>query len=413
MQLPAYPWQRERFWITLAGARREQIDAVGNSLLGRRLPALAPMPGVNLWASDLDPDAIAPPLRRRLAGAEILSAGVYAGLGLEAAASLDSASVSLRELVIHSDLVLSAAEPRATQVAIMPGPDRATVRMYSRASESQPWVEHSSARIDASDDSLPPAVDLGAVQLACATTASALPWLGEVGLGSNEALARLQPEGEEVDTASGIAAGLQLLELLAASIGARELTVARIDRLVHRGGAAPAWAYARLDQTHPDQTAGDVMLLDTSGNIVSAATGVNYCAPAPELHERLAQAQAAEWLYELAWRDLPSAQLSRTQRLLLFADRDGLGVELARLLAARGDEAILVYAGAVFGRANDGSYTIDPGSVDDHRRLLDELRKAGKTLDGAVYLWGIGPAASDSASGEELLVRQRKIAGTR
>jgi acyl transferase domain-containing protein len=83
---------------------------------------------------------------------------------------------------------------------------------------------------------------------------------------------------------------------------------------------------------------------------------------------------------------------------LLFADLAGVAVGLAERLRARGDRCTLVRAGPYAVDTNMSS--IGPTSAGDYRRLIAELRTAGRNIQGVVHAWSLdaGPWISMSAS---------------
>ncbi len=81
-------------------------------------------------------------------------------------------------------------------------------------------------------------------------------------------------------------------------------------------------------------------------------------------------------------------------RWLVFADEGGVGEALASRLRGGGDACALVWAGTSFEAGNDGSFRIDPGRLDDFRRLLQEVGAAA--WKGAVHLWGLDAPRGDT-----------------
>ena len=83
---------------------------------------------------------------------------------------------------------------------------------------------------------------------------------------------------------------------------------------------------------------------------------------------------------------------------LLFADLAGVAAGLAERLRARGDRCTLVRAGSYAVDANPSS--IGPTSAGDYRRLIADLRTAGRNIQGVVHAWSLdaGPWISMSAT---------------
>ncbi|QKW37147.1 SDR family NAD(P)-dependent oxidoreductase [Actinomadura sp. NAK00032] len=121
--LPAYPWQRERYWIGGPGTwiSRFGDPAVQHPLLGERLPV--PYPA---WAAELDPGRLGWLLDHKAGGAPVMPATGYlemmaaAGrLGLPEAAG----AVEVDRIDIARALVLSAAtgtEPTCASTTLYP-----------------------------------------------------------------------------------------------------------------------------------------------------------------------------------------------------------------------------------------------------------------------------------------------------
>lgn len=97
------------------------------------------------------------------------------------------------------------------------------------------------------------------------------------------------------------------------------------------------------------------------------------------------------------------------RNLLIFADADGVGEQLAGLIAARGGRAALISRGAAFMRTGPASYQVDPGCGDQIARLLRErLDPAQDRWDAAIYLWpldmpGLEPGG-DPEEGQQIIL---------
>ncbi|MER6914839.1 SDR family NAD(P)-dependent oxidoreductase [Streptomyces sp. NPDC000594] len=82
---------------------------------------------------------------------------------------------------------------------------------------------------------------------------------------------------------------------------------------------------------------------------------------------------------------------------LLFADTQGTGDTrstgdaLAERLTRAGHRVTLVRPGTTWHRGEDGTYTIAPGSDDDHRRLVADLDERDRRPAHVVHLWTVGP----------------------
>lgn len=134
----------------------------------------------------------------------------------------------------------------------------------------------------------------------------------------------------------------------------------------------------------------------------------------PHVSGKIAAGQAeADWLYDLEWKQKPrqhntsEAPAGRTGRWLIFADRAGLGSNLAELLRTRGDECVLIFAGDSFQPQGPGRFGVTPGSMEDMKRLLDKVLEAEDTSGhGVIYLWGLDSVAPPAVTAGSLEAAQ-------
>jgi acyl transferase domain-containing protein/acyl carrier protein len=121
----------------------------------------------------------------------------------------------------------------------------------------------------------------------------------------------------------------------------------------------------------------------------------------------------ADWSYEVRWEVKPRSR-PRTpapvapRQWILFADREGVAVELARRLRARGDRTLLVSAGPQFGSSEPGSLTINPRDQSHYRQLLGRaVESPGSPLAGVIHLWSLEVKTDDSSTISELEAAHR------
>ena len=112
----------------------------------------------------------------------------------------------------------------------------------------------------------------------------------------------------------------------------------------------------------------------------------------------------AEWFYVPSWKQTPyprvfgTTQNGSTARWLLFTDQAGLGEEFARRLKTSGQMVVTVSAADRFSETGEGSYTINPRSVDDYPKLLKALEADGKIPTRVVHLWNVGQSENECES---------------
>ena len=98
---------------------------------------------------------------------------------------------------------------------------------------------------------------------------------------------------------------------------------------------------------------------------------------------------------------------------LVFADRSGVGENLAILLKAIGDDVALVIAGERYEPAQNGCFTIRAGCAEDYERLLRETFPAGEsTYRGVLYLWALDALSPEEANVETVRRTQLHVTGS-
>jgi acyl transferase domain-containing protein/acyl carrier protein len=159
VDLPRYPWQRERFWITdaLPGAppaaavhaeRAPPAAAAGHPLLGARTD-LAAAPGAVVWQADVT-GATAGLAGHRVQGAVAVPAAAYLEAALAAAAAC-GLSPEVHALELSRLLFVPDGESVRLQTVLEPAESgAATLRIFSGGPRG--WTLHASARVGAAAD---------------------------------------------------------------------------------------------------------------------------------------------------------------------------------------------------------------------------------------------------------------------
>ncbi|MGE8635006.1 MAG: acyltransferase domain-containing protein, partial [Achromobacter piechaudii] len=143
VELPAYPWQRERHWH---GTTPESLGLLSR----RRAHPLLGYPlqqHENTWESQLDTQ-LHPALADHVVGDAVVFPGTgFAEMALAAALNWQTGECAeLEELEIHAPLLVNASPTKLTRVLL----DDADGRFRITAKDinsSEPWVKHASGRI--------------------------------------------------------------------------------------------------------------------------------------------------------------------------------------------------------------------------------------------------------------------------
>ncbi|MGW1374167.1 SDR family NAD(P)-dependent oxidoreductase [Streptomyces sp. NPDC002446] len=166
VDLPAYPWQRERHWngdpSWWERGSRNGTDS-GHPLLGKRLAASVPT-----WSADLDRASLAWLADHRVGGAAVLPGAALVELGLAAARHLGDGPVELRRLAVERALPTDRDRlPAEVQTTLSAEDGRLTVT--SRADEDTEWQEHARGHARRLLADAPEPVDLDALRIRAAT----------------------------------------------------------------------------------------------------------------------------------------------------------------------------------------------------------------------------------------------------
>lgn len=190
-------------------------------------------------------------------------------------------------------------------------------------------------------------------------------------------------------------------KLLALPTGMRRLRV-------HKRPTAELWSHVVRKQPESEDTlVGDVQIFNQAGELVAEAEGLRIQL----VHQEGKRAPHAdgvdELLYQIEWqaqarREAPPLMDGRGH-WLVFADRTGVGQELAASLTARGQSVTTVVAGERFESLGQRRYQVNPARPEDSSRLLREISDAGEvSLRGVVHLWSLDATSSAVTTPETL-----------
>jgi amino acid adenylation domain-containing protein len=104
--------------------------------------------------------------------------------------------------------------------------------------------------------------------------------------------------------------------------------------------------------------------------------------------------KVSDWLYTPSWKRFPLVQktVGDTQGnspVLIFSHDSGPGIRLARKLAEKGREVIMVKPGEKFQQEEPRVYRIDPVEAGDYHRLFKTLKTQKKIPGMVIHLWNV------------------------
>ena len=461
VQLPSYPWQRERCWMDppAGGDQSQRVSRDGDgkgsrSLLGRHFKSA--QTETHFWESVLDRSAQSYLDDHRIEGLTVLPAALYVEIALAAAAeAFPSQSFVLKDMEFRKALFIPEGGTRTLQVILSPGTDAAaSVHIYScpgdleRANRS--WTLHATAKVCPESD---PVISLDVereapaqVQARCSEQISGQDYylrLRESGVDygpSFQSIARLwRCNGEmlgEVKVPDGPHGEFDACQFHPALIDACFQTLGagvaaqatgndepgtymptHIDEIrIHGGQGLHLWSHAHLQKPGAGSIKGDVRLLDGNRQVAAEFIGLRFDSIGRDT-KRTADENIDDWLYEFQWQrrersnEQPAPQPSAPAgpaNWLIFADSSGVGEALGALIKAQGDGCITVTRGESYERADGEHFRVNPERPEDMRQLVDPVLAPDQPICRAVvHLWSL-----DAGDPEETTVTSLKTAQT-
>lgn len=458
--LPAYPWQRERYWLEVpgrsnGGVRRSFGYDGRHPLLGEHLTSAAHA-GTHFWEMELDTDSV-PYLRdHRVQGLIVLPAAAYVEIVMAAARDAFGDGVhTLEHVSFKKALFLPEDGSYEIQLVLAPAmPGTVSFQLFSRPTSAaeEAWTLHATGKIrrGRAEEMAPmEQAPLEEIQSRCTELidgAEHYQIMTERGLQygpSFQGVARIwRQDGEAIgrlhfsDAVTSSADAYQVhpalldacFQVLEAAVPRVATDIAGDDTYLPVGlehiclydrPINGTWGYACV-QTSTDLTgdtlAGDVFLLDELGHVVLEARGLRLQRLGIGVQSVVPE-QLDEWLYEIQWfskartEDQPAPTSAGSW--LIFADRRGTGKALAERLNSHGERCVLVFPHETYGRTykrTDREYfRINPGRPKDMQKLLE----AGFGADhppcrGVIHLWALDEDTSEAPTVELLEAAQTR-----
>jgi len=461
VQLPFYPWQRERCWLDKPagdfGNQSQYVSRDGaekHSLLGRHFKSA--QTETHFWEGALDSIARSHLEDHRVGGAPVLPAALYVEMALAAAAeTFSSQSFVLKDIEFRRALFLPDGGTRTIQVILSPGADgTASVHIYScplgEEHLNRSWTLHAAAKIcPRQNHGMPLVIEqetLAELQARSSEQISGQDYylrLRESGIDygpSFQSVAQLwRCNGEvlgEVKAPDGPYGEFNACQFqpaildacfqtLGASVAAQATEddkqgtymPTHVDEIrIHRRPGLHLRSHAHLLERTADTMKGEVRLLDETGHVAIEMLGLRFDNIGRDT-KRAAEENLDDWLYEFQWQlrerqaGQPAPELSppaSRSNWLIFADNSSVGEALGALINAQGDRSILVTRGESFERIDGERFRLHPERPEDIQQLLEAVLASDQpTCRAVVHLWSL-----DAHLPEETTVTSLKTAQT-
>jgi acyl transferase domain-containing protein/surfactin synthase thioesterase subunit/acyl carrier protein len=299
LELPTYPWQRQRYWIEPPTSPQTARDSRSeHPMLGERVPAAAADAVYELVLSANEP----PWLKDHAFGGQVLVPGAAMAELMRAAAHdcFDDSAAVAREIVFERPLIIAGSSAKRVQVVFTDHHTR--VALYSQpegAPKGTGWTLHARAGVGEASEGLPNQLDVAAIRGRCREPMDVQALYGalaQIGFeygpaflglrslwrGHGEVLAEIRLP-QELD-AQGYGVHPALLDAAVQSIaGLMGNDAARATMLpfefgqfeVYRFGASSALVHTRwLEPPTADTVVADVTLAEASGEVIAQVRGL-------------------------------------------------------------------------------------------------------------------------------------------
>jgi acyl transferase domain-containing protein/acyl carrier protein len=330
--LPAYPWQRERYWSEPARSAALRLPPTTHPLLQHRLESVAPS-----WEAHLNDHRLDYLRDHVIQGSVVFPTSAYVEAALAANQELTGeAHAVLEEIRFKRAMYLRGDDWPKIQVVVQPQDN--TFSVYSGTQTDQGWTLHSTGRLvrDTDPSASPRSSSLRAIQSRCRERFSSercYESMRRVGLeygarfqgieqmwhGRDEALGRISWPAELGEGTTGhifhpavldacfqVISGAAFLQRDRNGIGDTYLPV-EIGRFFLRRAvnAALLWCHAKLVSETPHSLRADFSFFSDDGAVIAEVTGFK-CQRVPTMRTAAGE-ELNRYLHELQWfaRTLP------------------------------------------------------------------------------------------------------------
>ena len=357
VKLPAYPWQRERFWIESSGTQRVGILAkTGHPLIGE---AIQTAQGEWIWTAKLSAEMHHWLKDHAVQGAALLPASAYIELAGTAAATIFGGEPARVEKL---RLLRVAALPPGSScelqiVATYESRDRYSAKFFWRESGAE-WTEAAECvllraaqeKLNQADLTLWEDVEFSQETMSGGQYAATMRELGYdfgpsfcridwMAMQNESGFARIDLPGElrgerYLLHPAALDAALQLLGRVLIERGERKtLLPVAIEKVEWKGLSVKGSALYARGTVHPGALSGDVDVFDAVGRPLVAIRGLAF-SPMDKASEPI-----SELLYEIKWEKLDTADNHAKTvggHWVLIADGSGMARELGTALELGG-----------------------------------------------------------------------------
>ncbi|MCC6189483.1 MAG: SDR family NAD(P)-dependent oxidoreductase, partial [Anaerolineales bacterium] len=443
--LPAYAWQRRRYWFDgSASAGQRPVHAPNSApphpLLEGRVRS--PLVKGALFESVFSPQN--PPFQgdHRIHGVLVVPATTYLEMASAAGRLIFGPGAhAIRDLVIRDALVVPEDSHVTVQLAISeaePG-QPAELQIFAAASDApDDWRLIASGKLESRASETPAMGEFkpSDVQARCGEVMTGTDYYelgqhygGELGprfrsiqrlwrrpgeaIGRLEAAPRLQAEAAGytihpayMDAAFHIAYAARAGDIAAAGI----LMPVHFDEVrYYRPAGLGGWCHFTLRSAEDESlVVGDVRVYNGAGQLAAEARGIRYLrATGQEALLRHARRAARDLVYRLAWQPQAAAVTAQAGApagtgWLILAGPNGYGRALAGALQQRGQAVALALPGDSFHSASGDVFYLDPSDPNHYHQLFEtEWARQQPAGIQVISLWDVDGVTSQQVVPDE------------
>ncbi|MCC5623981.1 type I polyketide synthase, partial [Nostoc sp. CHAB 5715] len=343
VQLPSYPWQRERYWQESEESRqarlgqpsrRAMLSTQVHPLLGYQMNSAQPM-----WDGSIDTQQLTYLKDHCVQGAVVYPGAAYVEMALAAAKQIfKQEPCFVEEIKFQKALFLPESDPPTLQLILDSSEN--SFDIYSKGKDSeQSWVRHATGKLTQIQNSnVSKQVDLDEIRNRCTNKISksdCYQQFQEIGLqygpcfqgieqllcGERESLGRLQisdvlEAGIDdywlhpaiLDASFHVLLGAVFFEGMNDGKAKGVYLPVQIDRVCFYGRPGlQLWSHACLVEQNATRLKADIQLLDEAGNVLVKIEGLQ-CQSLATTQEFVSE-QIEDHLYEYQWQ--PKARLGQ------------------------------------------------------------------------------------------------------
>jgi myxalamid-type polyketide synthase MxaB len=442
VRLPTYPFQRQRYWVEAPKDNGTQALALANNLTS---PRQHPLLGQKLcllgtkqirFQSQISKNFPNWLQDHRVFETTIVPGTAYIEMALAAGVAVGKTeNITVEDVIIQKALILpDDGSDKIIQLVLTPQLNLSyTFEIFSlettpnEDNEEPQGILHASGTLLVKDNQYPgETIDLATLKSQCQEEVSpeilyqrnekqninygesfrALDkvWRqGTVALGKISLPEKLRTQvGEYQLHPVLLDASLQVLDATFLEDGYENTYVpVGVERLLfYTRPSADIWCYAQLCQGEDRSQktiSADFRLFAEDGELIALVEGFQLKHAPRDAMLGTQEKSWQDWLYEVEWRlqrqDNPSQDQTQSRsrdsqkprNWLIFADGQGTGQQLSRLLHSQGDNCTIIFPAKEYEQIGSTEFRIDPANPSHFQQLLQAI----PTVQGVVHLWSL------------------------